>query len=98
MNQKDILKLLLHTVESMNESGVFNSPILVKKRTNIYGKDSSLDSLGFINLLVSFEDQISRKFEYNIDLFDELSQSSSDQFNLEELAKLVFDKIFKENN
>lgn len=95
MNKKLINDLLFIAIDSVNESRSENEIIKLDLNTKIYGKYSSIDSLALINLLVSFEEQLSTKMQINIDLFDEISNVESNFSTLNDLAQLTIQLLNK---
>ena len=95
MNKKLINDLLFIAIDSVNESRSENEIIKLDLNTKIYGKYSSIDSLALINLLVSFEEQLSTKMQINIDLFDEISNVESNFSSLNDLAQLTIQLLNK---
>ena len=80
-------------VDSVNESLPEEEMVKPDLGTKIYGKFSSIDSLGLINLLVSFEEQLSVKMCIYIDLFDEISDVEDNFSTLRDLADLAINLI-----
>jgi len=95
LNKKLINDLLFIAIDSVNESRSENEIIKLDLNTKIYGKYSSIDSLALINLLVSFEEQLSTKMQINIDLFDEISNVESNFSTLNDLAQLTIQLLNK---
>lgn len=93
----DLLELLMSTVKDINQLKILSLPLKPKKSTIIYGENSSIDSLGLINLLVFYEERIVSQFNQHVDLFEEISNVKSHQLNLEDIANLAFQLIKKYN-
>ena len=74
-SDKKILNLIFCAIDEINLRLSNNQKIKKTKGTVLYGKDSILDSLGLVNLLVIIEQNIEDEFDVNITIADEKAMS-----------------------
>lgn len=88
-NKTDIIKLIFDAIETINNS--LDDKLEKSPETSLYGRDSKLDSLGLVNLIVEVEESITDKFNRTITIADEkaLSQKNSPFRTVETLANYV---------
>ena len=66
-----IISIIFNTIDEHNL--INNEELKLSKslETELLGKNSNLDSLGFINLLVSIESEVQKQINDNISVIDE---------------------------
>ncbi len=88
-NKSEIIEIIYQSIDEINreEKLDIHKDILTK----LFGRGSSLDSLGLVNLIVSVEEKINIKFGVAISLVDEkaMSQKSSPFLNIESLTNYI---------
>lgn len=69
--KQKITRIIFKTIDEHNS--INNEELKLSKslETELLGKNSNLDSLGLINLLVSVENEIQKKIDSNISVIDE---------------------------
>ena len=97
-NKKDIINIIYVSLDDINEQYELN----IQKDTNtrLFGKDSNIDSLGLVNLIVSIEDSINKSFDTSISIADEkaMSQKYSPFRSIDTLADYIVSLINEDNN
>ena len=74
MNFESAISLIQESFDSLFKSGMIDKEIMIDTNTPILGKDSVLDSIGFITLFSDIEDRINQKTEVEIYLvLDEMT-------------------------
>jgi len=84
--KNEIIDIIFKSIDEINEQ---NETHLVKdEKTKLFGRDSDLDSLGLVNLIVSVEENINDRFDVSISIVDEkaLSQKNSPFKSVETLT------------
>ena len=62
----EILQIIFEAIEEINET--FEAPVEKKDSTVLFGKDSQLDSMGLVSLIVTVERLIEEKYGHQVDL------------------------------
>jgi len=70
-----IISMVYEAIDSINEQNDQDELIEKSENTTLFGKDSKLDSLGLVNLIVAVEQNIEDEFETTITLADERAMS-----------------------
>ena len=86
VTKEEIIEIIFKSIDEINEQ---NETHLVKnEKTKLFGRDSDLDSLGLVNLIVSVEENINDQFNVSISIVDEkaLSQKNSPFKSVESLT------------
>ncbi len=74
MNLESAISLIQESFDGLFQSGMIDKEIIIDTNTPILGKDSVLDSIGFITLFTDIEDRINQKTKMEIYLvLDEMS-------------------------
>lgn len=78
IDRERIAKAIFQAVDEVNQ--IFPKELRLKKssETVLFGKKESLDSLGFVNLIVAVEHKIEEEFGIIITLADERAMSQND--------------------
>lgn len=69
----EIIDIIFTCIEDVNLQNETNIPKDINAK--IFGKESSLDSLGLVNLIVSIEEAINDKYDVTISIADEKAMS-----------------------
>jgi len=95
--QEQIESIIYKAIDEINEISNLN----IKKNIDaeLYGKNSNLDSLGLVNLIVGVEEGINNTFNVNISLADEkaMSQKNSPFRNVSSLTAYIQFMLEQEN-
>ena len=92
MTQKEqITKIFYESVDEVNENRPDKPPIVKEPSTILFGKKSTLDSLGLVSLIVTIEQKLEDELGVSITLADEraMSQESSPFKTIESLIKYI---------
>jgi len=73
MQKEKITNLLFETIDEFNDTNSYS--IIKKLDTVLFGENSSLDSLGLVNLIVAVEEKIEDDFDISLTLADEKAMS-----------------------
>jgi len=68
--KKKLLNLIYSSIDEMNSSLPINSKIDKNEYTVIFGK-GKIDSLAFVNFIISIEENVNKEFGASIDLTNE---------------------------
>ena len=96
--KKEIIETILKTIKDFNYTLPVNEHISENLNSTIYGKNSTLDSLGLVSFIVELEQNIEDDFEQAISLADEkaMSQKTSPYQNINTLADYISKLLVKE--
>ena len=73
VTKEEIIEIIFNSIDEINEQ---NETHLVKnEKTKLFGRDSDLDSLGLVNLIVSVEENINERLNVSISIVDEKAMS-----------------------
>ncbi|MFA7450091.1 MAG: hypothetical protein WCY79_00860 [Bacteroidales bacterium] len=96
--KEKVIKLIYDSIDEVNK---MNELTITKNvDTVLFGRDSDLDSLGLVNLIVSIEGLVNESFDTSISIADEkaMSQKNSPFRTVETLANYVELLIKEEQN
>ncbi len=90
-----ILELIYSSIDELNEQSEPENQLTKTETTVIFGKDSNIDSLGLVNLVVTLEQAINDEFNVEISLADEkaMSQENSPFNTVSTLANYIEDLL-----
>ena len=88
--KNEIIDIIFNSIEDINLQNEINIPKDINAR--IFGKESSLDSLGLVNLIVGIEEEINEKYDVTISIADEkaMSQVRSPFRTVDTLADYIY--------
>lgn len=91
MNRADVTKLILDQIDEYNEGMEAEDKISKKLDAQIYGSDSSLDSMGLVSFIVGVEEKIENIYNTPIALADEkaMSQKNSPYSSINALTDFI---------
>lgn len=96
--KEKIIEIIYEKIDEIN----LQNEIKIPKDTNarLFGKESELDSLGLVNLIVGIEDSINETFDKTISIADEkaMSQKHSPFRSVDTLANYIVLLIDEEKN
>ena len=78
MNKSKIIELLYDVIDDYNSRQRKSKRLIKSPHTILYGTNGVLDSLGFVDFVVSVEERINDIFGLNITLADENAMSQED--------------------
>ena len=92
-----ILDTIYKSIDEINLQSENGNKLEKKEDTILYGMNSSLDSLGLVNLIVEVEQRFQDELDVTIDLTDEkaLSQKSSPFLSVTTLSEYISGLINK---
>lgn len=87
--KNEIIDIVFNSIEEINLQNGTNIPKDINAK--LFGKDSDLDSLGLVNLIVNVEEAINDKYDTNLSLADEkaMSQKRSPFHTVETLSDYI---------
>ena len=91
--RSQIIDAIYVAVESTNEALPDNAKIDPEESTVIHGNDSTVDSLGFVSLMVSIEQEVESVIGSCPSLVELMSDSSSDVSTLGEIADFIAKRV-----
>jgi acyl carrier protein len=98
--KEKISKVIFNSIEELNSNQ--DETIIVNEglQTVLYGKDSRLDSIGLVNLIVLVENNIEDEFGTSLSLTSEkaLSQKRSPFHTIESLTEFIFLQLKEAEN
>ena len=97
MNKK-VIETILETIEEYNDDLSKDMQISTDLDSSLYGRSSSLDSMGLVSFIVGLEQNIEDKFNQSISLADEkaMSQKTSPYQNINSLADYISKLLVKD--
>ena len=97
MNKK-VIETILETIKEYNDGLSKDMQISTDLDSSLYGRSSSLDSMGLVSFIVGLEQNIEDKFNQSISLADEkaMSQKSSPYQNINSLADYILKLLVKD--
>ena len=75
MNIDNIKKIVLTTIDELNQNLIKDDQLEKSFETRLLGGNSNLDSLGLVNLIVAVEQNIEDEFDISITIADERAMS-----------------------
>ena len=91
--RSQIIDAIYVAVENTNEALPDDAKIEARESTVIHGNDSTVDSLGFVSLMVSIEQEVESVIGSCPSLVELLSDSSSDVSTLGEIADFIAKRV-----
>ena len=91
-----IIEIIYTSIDEINLQSDSNIPKDINSR--LFGQESSLDSLGLVNLIVAIEEAVNEKFDVAISIVDEkaMSQVRSPFRTVDSLAEYIIILIEEE--
>lgn len=91
--KNEIIEIIFKSVEEVNQQ--HDTEILKDLNAKLFGKESNLDSLGLVNLIVLLEENINNEFDVSISIADEkaMSQKNSPFQSLDTLAQYIMELV-----
>ena len=95
VNQDDVRRILFDAIDEINDTLPDDRKLKKQPETRLFGRDSALDSLGLVNLIVAFEQRLGDEFGLPLTLADEkaLSRESSPFRSVDTLANYVLELV-----
>ena len=99
MERFRIVEIILSSLRELSTEKTSDKTVNVPEEINLYGPDSSIDSLGLVTLLIDVEQHINDEFDVLISLTDEkaVSQKRSPFRTVQTLADYIC-KLLEEAN
>lgn len=96
--KNEIINLIYESIDEINEQNEIS--ISKEPSARLFGKESDLDSLGLVNLIVSIEESVNESFDTSISIADEkaMSQKHSPFRTVDTLAEYIVLLINEEKN
>ena len=94
-DKETVQRVLFDVIDEVNETLPPDRRLTKTAETRLFGRDSTLDSLGLVNLIVAFEQRLSDDLGLAVTLADEkaMSRSSSPFRTVETLSSYVLELI-----
>ena len=77
MERAKVLNLVYESMKELNEDQEEDSRLELKEETILFGRDSSLDSLGLVNLIVAIEQRLLDELGLEVELTSEAAMSKT---------------------
>ena len=77
MNKEKILQIIYKSIDQLNEQHSEDNRVEKHLDTPLIGKGSSIDSLGFVTLIVSIEDYIEEQCNHSMTLMSDHSDQEA---------------------
>ena len=89
--KKLALQSILKAIDELNESFPQEKRLTISNETLLFGNNGNLDSLAFMNLIISIEQHIQNDFDVSITIADEkaLSKKQSPFESIETLTNYI---------
>ena len=96
--KKKLLNVIYSSIDEINSSLPINSKIDKNEHTVIFG-EGKIDSLAFVNFIISIEENVNKEFRASIDLTNEemLMEDSSPFQTVNTLANYIERLLTKHN-
>ena len=93
VTKKKIIEIIFKSIEEMNQLN--DNKIILDVKTQLFGGNCGLDSLGLVNLIVSIEGNINSEYNVSISIADEkaMSQKHSQFKSVDTLADYVVELL-----
>jgi len=75
MADKRILKVICDAIEELNTYQDEDEKLELSEDTKLFGSNSKLDSIGFVNFIVDVEQRVNDTFDTDVILMDEKAMS-----------------------
>jgi acyl carrier protein len=73
--REEIKKIIFDTIDELKKIKIFDVKLVKDEETYLFGNKSSVNSLGFVNLIVDIEQKINDKYQSEITIMDENAMS-----------------------
>jgi acyl carrier protein len=95
LTRHQIIECIYAAVDEVNDRLPAEAKLQKAPETRLFGRESSLDSLGLVNLVVAAEENLEQKFGVSVRLTDEraMSQRRSPFRSVETLASYIEDLL-----
>jgi acyl carrier protein len=95
-----VRRVLFEAIDEINDTLPDNRKLQKLPETQLFGRESGLDSLGLVNLIVAFEQRLGDELGLGLTLADEkaLSRTSSPFRSVDALANYVLELVEHSDN
>jgi len=95
--EKKVYTIVCNAIDEVNKQYPGNPSVPIEPEAVLFGADSSLDSLGLVNLIITIEQMIEDEFEITISLANEkaISRKSSPFRTINSLTEYI-EQLLKE--
>lgn len=93
--KEKIIKIIIDSINDFNEDLTDDEKISTELDSNIYGGNSSLDSMGLVSFIVNLEQFLEDELNKSLSLADEkaMSRKSNPYKNINTLADFVLELL-----
>lgn len=95
MTEEKIEKMILEALNNINESISENNKIQISVNTILFGRNSEIDSLALVSLVVDLETTLSEEFGSDISLTDDraMTREKSPFTDVMSLKEYIFELV-----
>jgi len=97
ITEKQIEKLIIETLNELNEGLPDEEKIAVTTQTELFGPKAQIDSLSLVSLIVNIESKICNELNHDISLTDDraMTRAESPFLNFQTLKNYILELVSK---
>jgi len=95
MKEKEVEQLIIEALNELNDEFPDNEKIIISSDTILFGKDSQIDSLSLVSLIVSIESKLCSILDRDLSLTDDraMTRSESPFLNVQTLKSYILEIV-----
>jgi acyl carrier protein len=95
MTEKEIEQLIIEALNELNDEFPDDEKIIISSDTILFGKDSQIDSLSLVSLIVSIESKLCSILDRDLSLTDDraMTRSESPFLNIQTLKNYILEIV-----
>lgn len=95
MTEKEVEQLIIEALNELNDEFPEDEKIIISSDTILFGKDSQIDSLSLVSLIVSIESKLCSILDRDLSLTDDraMTRSESPFLNVQTLKNYILEIV-----
>jgi len=95
MKEKEVEQLIIEALNELNDEFPDDEKIIISSDTILFGKDSQIDSLSLVSLIVSIESKLCSILDRDLSLTDDraMTRSESPFLNVQTLKSYILEIV-----
>lgn len=95
MTEKEVEQLIMEALNELNDEFPNDEKIIISSDTILFGKDSQIDSLSLVSLIVNIESELCSILDRDLSLTDDraMTRSESPFLNVQTLKNYILEIV-----
>ena len=95
MTEKEVEQLIIEAINELNDEFPDDEKIIISNNTILFGKDSQIDSLSLVSLIVNIESKLCSILDRVLSLTDDraMTRSESPFLNVQTLKNYILELV-----